>query len=164
MRGVSGFGLFCEDIRREGGGKETLIGVMTETIQVAKFPASFRRLACYFRIRLDVANSYDLPLSVDLETTDGEIKNENMDPAPAEMIERTLVRARKRGAPYGTIFARVRISEPVDFSGPAKIYAYIRYGEEKLLCGFLSVIERPSDPSNASSPPSEQSPPAVPEL
>jgi hypothetical protein len=144
MKGITAFAIFCEDIRRESTGKNTLIGAMSDTIGVEKFPTTFRRLAVYFRIRLEVEGEYTKPISVELEIpeADGEIISQSMDRVPPEMIERSLKRAKERGLPFATLNGRMLVQEPVKIRAPRKILAILKYGKRREVCGFLNVAEK----------------------
>ncbi|WP_430650200.1 DUF6941 family protein [Bradyrhizobium lablabi] len=164
MKGISAVGIFCEDIRREGPGKDTIIGAMSDTIRVPSFPGALRRLAIYYRIRLSVDGRFTKPIKVDLDVQNDHVVVDNKSPGPIphDVIERSIANAKKNGVPFATIIARTELAEPVEFPGPTKLVAVLRYGDQKEVCGILNVIERPKDASSASPPPSEQSEPAAP--
>jgi hypothetical protein len=165
MKGISAFAFFCEDIRRESANRDTLIGVMPENIQVTSFPGALRRLAVYFRIRLDVKGTYKKSLSVDLEIPgdDVQIENRVQDPVPLTVIEQSINRSKERGLPYATIIGRMALTEPIPVPSARVIKAILHYGKESQVCGLLNVIERPKDASTASPLPPSQSEPAAPE-
>jgi hypothetical protein len=50
MTEVSGFALFCEDIRHESGGSESLMGVLPQGITLPGFPFTANRIGVYARI------------------------------------------------------------------------------------------------------------------
>ena len=74
MKGITATALFCEDARRESGGRFTLIGVMSDVAQVSEFPGALKRLTVHFRIRLDVKRKYPKPLVIDIEVPEGEVE------------------------------------------------------------------------------------------
>lgn len=149
MKGVSAFALFCEDIRRETGNKETLIGVMPETIQVSTFPGALKKLAVYFRVRLEVGRQYPKPIKIDLEIPGDDIQSDSKtpEPIPAEVIERSIERAKDRGLPYATIIGRMFLSESVPIPSPRMISAILICGSKRQLCGVLNIAQRPTEPS-----------------
>ncbi len=49
---VTGFALFCEDIRAEKLGTETLVGVLPNGILVPRMPFKFDKLGIYSRIQI----------------------------------------------------------------------------------------------------------------
>ena len=98
MLGLSASALFCEDIRREGGGRETIIGMMPDTIQISSFPWSIRRITVHFRIKIQADFVCEKPIIMDIESEVAEIEHvKKRDPAPPELIERTIARAKARG-------------------------------------------------------------------
>lgn len=52
MIGISGFALFCEDIRNESGGSDSLIGVMPQGIIVPSFPFTAHKIGIYARLQV----------------------------------------------------------------------------------------------------------------
>jgi hypothetical protein len=51
MSGIGGFALFCEDIREEVGGTETLVGVLGGGVLLPELPFKFSKLGIYVRIQ-----------------------------------------------------------------------------------------------------------------
>jgi hypothetical protein len=147
MRGLSAHAFFCEDIRREVGGRETVIGIMPDTVQVPRFPWTMRRLAVHFRIKLSVDFICEKPILVDVESPEADIEPKERGPAPKDLIERTIERAKERGLPYGTILGRVELTEPLEFTGPTTLFTVLKYGDEREICGVLNLIERPKEAS-----------------
>ncbi len=162
MDGVSAFAFFCEDVRREASGKETLIGVAADIMRFPKFPAKSRRLQVYYRIRFDVGKKYNqiiLPtLEWDGKPVEPEIPTE---PFPLDMIHNSLADAEKRKLPYVTAGGRLILREPFTIQKPSQLLAFLKIGEEKMLCGALTFVERPT-PSDALRQPSGQSQPDAP--
>jgi hypothetical protein len=164
MKGINATALFCEDIRREAASRDTLIGIMPATIYLPSFPGDLRRLSVYVQIRLAVSGKFDKAISVDLDVPGdkGAINNQNREPLPRDMLERSLRRAKERNLPFATITARMLISEPVPVPTPRTVLAILKYGKQKEVCGLLNIMERPKDASTVSPPPSEHSPPVAP--
>lgn len=52
MIDISGFALFCEDIRDEAGGSDSLIGVMPQGIIVPTFPFTAHKIGIYARLQV----------------------------------------------------------------------------------------------------------------
>jgi hypothetical protein len=151
MNGITAFAFFCEDVRRESGGKITIIGMMQDTLQLPEIPGEIRRLTVYARIRLDVDKTFDKPISLEMEVSDGSISNETKEPIPPDLLERTIKRAKQRGLPYATIVGRVELQEPLRIGSPLKMFAVLKYGEERTTCGILNLIEAPKKDASTSS-------------
>jgi hypothetical protein len=152
MEGISAFALFCEDVRREASGKETLIGVMADVMTFPAFPARVRRIQVYFRIRFEVGKKYNQIIVPTLEWDGKPVDRDSPEPLPVEMIERSLIGAEKRKLSYATAAIRVRLDEPLPVQSPGKILAILNIGDEKMLCGALTFAERPSSLSQQPPP------------
>lgn len=163
MKDVSAFAIFCEDIRRELGGRSTIIGIYPDSIDVPSFPGALRRLAVFFRVRFSVDGNFDEPISVDLEIDGGMVEHVSPQPVRQDMVKQAVEKARQRGLPYTSITARVQIEEPVAVPGPCVIRAVLKKGDETELCGLLNIRATPASEvsATASAPPSEQSPPSA---
>lgn len=48
----SAIALFCDDVREEKAGSETLVGVLSDNIRVANIPGFFYRLVLYARLHI----------------------------------------------------------------------------------------------------------------
>ncbi|WP_441465370.1 DUF6941 family protein [Bradyrhizobium xenonodulans] len=158
MRGLRAFAFFCEDVRRENGGRETLIGILPDTVQVPRFPWVVRRITIHFRIRIQADFDCDRAVMIDVESENADIEAVKREPAPMELVRRTVERARNRGLPYGTLIGRVEMNEPLEFPQPAKLTVVLKCGDEKEECGLLNIVERttpgPSDQSSGQPHPS----------
>jgi hypothetical protein len=52
---ISGFALFCEDIREESKGTETLVGILPASLSVSPMPLNFIKLCVYARLKIPKA-------------------------------------------------------------------------------------------------------------
>jgi hypothetical protein len=100
---------------------------------------------------------FDKPISLEMELSDGVVIDESREPMPAEMISRTLARAEERGLPFATVVGRMQVEEPVQIPSPQKMTAFLKYGDEREICGFLNIMEAPKSSSNESLPQITQS-------
>ncbi|UGY15087.1 hypothetical protein HAP48_0042275 [Bradyrhizobium septentrionale] len=149
------FALFCEDIRREGNGRDTIIGVMPAAIRVSKFPGALRRFSVYYRIRLPLDHDPSERIFINLDAdgvSDVQIVDE--DGLSAESLERLIARTKRQKAPHVEINARLRLDD-FPLIGAGQIRAVAIVGEQKLVGGFINVELR--DDATASQQPSEQS-------
>jgi hypothetical protein len=46
-------GVFCEDIREEKSGSETLVGVLPDNLSMTQLPGAMPKLAVYLRVMID---------------------------------------------------------------------------------------------------------------
>jgi hypothetical protein len=161
MDGISAFAFFCEDVRREASGKETLIGIAADIMRFPKFPARTRRIQVYYRIRFQVGREYNQIIIPTLEWDGKPVEAESpSDPFPLDMIRHSMIDAEKRKLPYVTAGGRVLLHEPLPIEKPSQLLAFLKVGDDKMLCGALTFVQRPI-PSSASQQPSEQSQPGA---
>lgn len=145
MKDVNAFAIFCEDVRREAQGRNTIIGVMPDTVRVPSFPGEMRRLALYIRLRLNIEASYESPIFIRVTSSPEEVLLDDHEPIPKEVVERSVSGAKQRGVPFGTIFARFELT-PVSLQGPVKLTATLEFNDEQEVIGFLQILEKPHAP------------------
>jgi hypothetical protein len=149
------FALFCEDIRREAGSLDTLIGVMPSTQRVPTVPGAFRRLSVYYRIRLPLDQDINERISASLDIDEGvvgpEVEFSDDGGLPKINLERAVQRAKILKAAYVEVHARIRLDE-LPIVGPGQIRAIAKVGHQTVVGGYLNIELR--DDSNASQPPS----------
>lgn len=163
MKDVSAVALFCEDIRREAAARETLIGVMPDTIRIPRVPGVLRRLVIHARIRVNIDYvDFDRSIRISLSgTPDGlEVRGATEGPIPKELLERSLARAKEFGLPYASVYGQIRLDEPVPIKEVGTLMVYLHCGDEKEVCGLLNISIK--NDATASLPPASQSPPDVP--
>jgi len=145
MNGISCFAFFCEDVRREASGKETVIGVAADVMTFRTLPAQVRRLQVYYRMRFEVGRTYDKIILPSVELDGKPVEHVSPVTAlPLEMINDVQLRSQQRGQPYLTSAALVRFKEPFPVQGPGQMLAFLNIGEERILCGALTFALRPS--------------------
>lgn len=150
--------LFCEDIRRETGNRDTIIGVLPAVTRISKLPGTFRRFSVYFRIRLPLDHDANKRVFINIEAdgvSDAEVEDD--EGMPKESLERAIARAKERNAPFVEITARLHLNDfPV--IGTGQIRAIATVGDEHLVGAFLNVELKEGSSSEHQSPP-DQSPP-----
>ncbi|MBR1148370.1 DUF6941 family protein [Bradyrhizobium sp. AUGA SZCCT0431] len=160
MKGISCFAFFCEDVRREASGKETVIGVAADVMTFRAFPVKVRRLQVYYRMRFEVGQAYSQIIIPSVEIDGKPVETaSSISALPLKMINDALSRAEHRGHPYISSAALVQFAEPFPVQVPCQMLAFLNIGEERILCGALTLALKPSPETNASPHPSEQSPP-----
>jgi len=133
-RPVTCIGLFCEDIREEKSGQDTLVGVMPDNLSVGQIPAVIPKLGIYVRIQLE---SDDNPrsLSVKVRMPGGmELSMGTLD----ELVARAKADAEKSGVPFAGMISRSVLS-PVPIPLPGKIEAIVEVDGAEYVCGVLNV-------------------------
>ena len=153
--------LFCEDIRQELAGTETLVGVMSDQINIIGKPALIAKIGIYTKIYFpfdDVPES----ITIDVYGVDGNIIiSNNCDKnVLAESINSAKSANSDRvGMKVLFVIGGIQISN----SGEMKVV--IRINNVHLVSGSLviNLVEIPNPViSTVGQPPSEQSPSAAP--
>jgi hypothetical protein len=156
---VSGIALFCDDVRREVGGRETLIGVLPDATPFPR-PMRLQRLVVYYRVKFEVSKTYSETIQPQLEFNGEAVDvSATTGPMPISLINQALQRGKNQNLSHVTLHALARLREPLFVEKDSRIDAILNVGAEKVICGTLNFI---LDPSIASSRPSLQSPPGVP--
>jgi hypothetical protein len=103
MQAFSVVGLFCEDIREEKAGTDSLIGIMPDNIQVPNVPGMLTKLALYTRMNIDV--KFD-PGAISLLLVAPDGHRTLLSEIPSELITKAIREANEKGAPYAGIISR----------------------------------------------------------
>lgn len=141
--------VFCEDIREEKTGTQTLVGVYPDNLNIPKVPVALPKLAVYLRIALDPFVDAD-PISVWLISPKGEERKINdIDP---KMVAQTQANIRKSGTPFATLISRI-IAPAFPVTEHGRMKAVIRVGTEEIICATLNFQVPPANPSSSAPPP-----------
>jgi hypothetical protein len=137
IQSTSFVGLFCEDIREEKSGQDTIVGVLPDNFAVPSTPVLLPKLAVYFRANWDPSN---LPSNVSLKL---EVPNQpdiNLGNMHSEIIEKGKQEADVKGMPFvGLVFKG--IISPFRIQSFGKIVAIVTVDGEDSVCGALNIIE-----------------------
>ena len=149
MRPISIIGLFCEDIREEKSGQDTLVGVLPDNIGVKNLPGALAKLGIYIRIQLD--------RDTDHQTIRTRIKipeRPNIEFASLDhLISDAQTQAEANGMPFAGLIAK-GIVAPFQISALGKIEAIVEIDGTEYVCGALNVVQQlMATPSIASPPP-----------
>jgi Family of unknown function (DUF6941) len=126
--------LFCEDIRDERSGQDTMIGIMPDNLTVGQIPAVIPKLGVYFRIQLE---KDDNPRSIKLKLRlpgGGELQMGSLD----AIISQAKAEAETNEMPFAGLIARGVLS-PVPISSPGKIEAIVEIDGTEYVCGALRL-------------------------
>lgn len=162
--------VFCEDVREEKNGSNTLIGIFADNVilegtgEPKPVPAGRKaihvmpKIGIYTRIVAPIDEPLDR-IDVLLVSPDGDKRG--MGDFSKEFLENTRKDARGKGSPVITLIARAVASPfPVPPSG-GRFLVVVQTQESQIVSGTMNVLIGPSDPT-ASQPPSSQSPPDAP--
>jgi hypothetical protein len=153
---VRGLALFCEDIREEVSGQNTLVGIMADNIAVPSTPVMLARLGIYTRVYFHISNPPEA-VSAIAEMPSGE--KFELGGASAELVKASFDAAKSNNAQVAGIILKGLFS-PLPILGLGAINAIVSIGGRQHILGTLNVIIDPA--ASASPPPSLQSQPAAP--
>ena len=139
MQRLSVVALFCEDVREEKSGGETLIGIYPDNVNVPSIPCAFPKLALYVRINLNV--EFDHP-SLSLTLTMPDKTQVAVTQFERSLIDKALADARATGNPIAGLIGRV-VSGNFPVPIPGRIVATVKVGDESIVAGSLNVQQTP---------------------
>jgi hypothetical protein len=150
--------VFCEDIREERSGQDTLIGTMSDNLGLPPPPALLPKLAVYIRGYLDTSSKpEDVSAWVNLPW--GE--RIDLGEASKDLVKSAIDEARSKNNPLAGLIFKAVIS-PLHVRSLGVVSAFVRTGKQEILCGILNLAVNPA--VSTSSPQPLQSQPAVPTL
>jgi hypothetical protein len=128
-------GLFCEDIREEQSGIETLVGILPDNISVPSVPGMMPKLCVY--VRINFPPSFPMqPGSMVLRFPDG------VEAAVGEFTEELIATARENtiaeGGPLAGIKSRATLGG-LTFKEAGRIHLVAKLGDKEYLCGSLNI-------------------------
>ncbi len=146
---IAATGLFCEDIREEKQGTDTLIGILPDNIVVQALGQSeqtgqpvFPKLALYVRINVSHETHIET-LSVKLGLPDGSVLN--LTTFDKELIKKTHLDASE--APFMGFLSKT-VFRPMPLPMKGRFEAIVEMNGDETVCGFLNVTrEAPELPS-----------------
>lgn len=137
---ITAISMFCDDIREEKRGTDTVVGIFPDNLSVLKLPGALARLSLYTRIHLDPELDPG-PLSLLLRLPDGvEVPLGQVDP---EMVSRSRTEARDAGASFAGLIVRAMMNN-VGISQAGRINAVLKAGADEYVTASLNVKLSPS--------------------
>lgn len=134
MPDISAVGIFCEDIREERSGQDTLIGILPDNMTV-QGAGVIPKLCLYVRMHIDPREDLK-PISLRVVAPNNDVLGTNE--FSADLIRETREKALARGAPItGLISKLVWLGFRVKESG--RVLAMLRVGSNEHLCGALNL-------------------------
>ena len=139
-------GIFCEDVRDEKQ-SHSLIGVMSDNVNVPAIPGMFPKLGIY--VRINVSPSADIgPISLKLHNPNGtQLQLAGFD---ADFVKKTQQEAADKGSPWAG-FMITGIASPFPIEAPGIVLLVATLAGEEVVCAVLNVQLIPS--ATASVPP-----------
>jgi hypothetical protein len=144
MQPVSIICLFCEDIRQEQSGINTLVGVLPDNMAFTKLPATLPKLGIYVRINIDPTVDHNsITLSLSVPGINDQIPIAEILPS---LIEKVRKDAQTTGSPIAGIISRVVFS-PFNIPQAGRIRALATIRGEPVTCGSLNIVLKAPAPS-----------------
>ena len=129
-------GFFCEDIRTEIGGINSIVGILPDNIDIPHNPPlSMAKLALYVRINFDA------------EQDPGPIKQTIVQPSGGELLESVVEKkvvddarsnAKRDGNPIAGLITRAVMS-PFPITEAGRYRSYITIADQKFLACSLNI-------------------------
>jgi len=141
---LSAFALFCDSVREEKGGLNTIVGVMPDNVEVPAFPGAFTRLSVHYRVIIPIGFEIKpVTLTVALPNTPKlEMGFET------SLIEAALRNSSEQGNPSTTLVGSFTVNN-IQIPEPMKINALVRCGDAEILAGYLNIKRRSPPPTAA---------------
>jgi hypothetical protein len=140
--------LFCEDIRAEQSGQDTLIGVLPDNMQIGQTPGFIPKLGIYVRILLATDSSaQNIILKMALPDNQEMILG-NLE----QLIEQARSAAISNKMPYIGLIAKAVMSPFHDLTA-GKITVIAHVDGVDYICGALNLVSNISPPISTVSPP-----------
>ena len=135
--------LFCDDVREEKSGMDTLVGVHPDNINVPSFPFSFPKMAIYTRINLDVADSPgDIPIFISVPNQDDVL----LSTLDTETITNGQTKSKKDGSPMVGLISRA-IATNFIVPAPGQVKITVKIKGKKYVGGVLNLKLNPESGS-----------------
>jgi hypothetical protein len=136
MQPFSVVGLFCEDIREEKSGQETLVGVMPHNLSFPSVPGVLPKLSLYIRINFDPNSD---PGEIDTKIVMPDQQSIDLGIVDRGVIEDAKKEAQEQGKPIAGVIATSTIA-PFTITELGMIRAIVTIQGEEHLCALLRII------------------------
>lgn len=128
--------VFCDDVREEKTGADTIVGVMKDSIRVSQLPGIAPKLFVYLRINATF-DALSKQVSVRLDTPWGETIP--LGEITDELADEARQTFEKHGAPIVTVIAKTEFV-PFKFIRPGRLSVVATVGGVDRVVGTLNVI------------------------
>jgi hypothetical protein len=139
MKDISVIALFCEDIREEKSGTDTIVGVLPDNLRVPHVPALFPKMCVYLRTNIGLA--FDAgPFTTRIVMPGG--KEAGRSEARAEVVNSVRQAAQSKGAPYAGFITRF-VFAPLHIDETGRILALVTIRGNEYVAGALNIEVAP---------------------
>lgn len=135
MNPIAAITIFCEDIREEKAGTDTVIGIFTDNIEVPQVGGIFPKICAYTRINVDHASNLgDLRLKI-FGIDGSQILDAQMDPA---LIDKARSDSLTDGNPITSLVFKTVMSNVAVFQA-GRISAVVTSALGDIQSGSLNI-------------------------
>jgi hypothetical protein len=128
-------GLFCEDIREEQSGIETLVGILPDNISVPSVPGMMPKLCVY--VRINFPPSFQMqPGTIVLRFPDG------VEAPVGDLSDELIATARENTIAEGGLLAGIKSRATLSgltFKEAGRLHLIAKLGDKEYLCGSLNI-------------------------
>jgi hypothetical protein len=146
---VSIVGFFCEDIREEKSGQETIVGILPDNFAVPQVPGLIPKLGIYIRMHFD-AKSNAKEFSVRLESPNS--NDLMLGSSDENTVSSAIQDANKLGIPFAGV-AMKAVFGPFPIKSYGVLRAIVKLDGVDILCALLNIV--PTAPSVSEQPPAQ---------
>lgn len=132
---VSAVCIFCEDIRQEQSGQDTLVGTLPDTLEINALPINFPKFAIYLRVHLDVDHQPREISARVLNTNESEISAATWDQT---LLDTAFAGSRANQLPIVGLIFKVLVS-PLNITSAGNIVATATIDGIDYVAGSLRV-------------------------
>ena len=141
MQTISFVALFCEDIRNETQGTNSLVGILPDNVNVPTLPFVFGKMGLYARVHLDPEfNPGPMILKLKLPGSSA-VEVSRMEP---ELISRARDESKREGKPIAG-FITYTIMRNLSVTEEGIAVAVLEYGSTSLSGGQLVIHKTPEE-------------------
>lgn len=134
MSEISAIGLFCEDIREEKSGTDSLIGVLPDNMNIPQANVVMPKLCAY--VRINFRPDYDPgEVAVILRFPDGSTSKPSV--LGGETLQRARNDALKSGSPFVGVITKY-VMTPYHIRDLGRVEAIVRHRLEEKVCGAIN--------------------------
>lgn len=131
---INAIALFADDIREEVGGKESLVGIYPDNIEVPGIPGALGKIVVYFRIHIPVEAKFEL-VTAKLRRPDGE--EHPLGEVTWEFMAEPRQQSIDAGGSMVGLVLRAVVA-PLVFKEEGRFRAIVDIDGEEILCGSLN--------------------------
>lgn len=137
MANVSVVGFFCEDIREEKSGQDTIIGILPDNYKVPSLPGLTPKLCGYCRMHLEIQSKFTDVIKtrlVGVNQSDIELGIISQD-----IIDNSMQEALRNGMPYAGLITKVVLS-PFSVQKQGLVQLIVTIGAVDYVAAALNIV------------------------